>query len=481
MVNKRHVVCLLGLLLAGGMMRGRPALGQQVQGQAENDDRLPNIVFIMADDLGYGHLGAYGQDKINTPNIDRLAEQGMKFTQAYSEHICAPTRSVLMTGMHNGHARIRSNGPGMFLFPTDVTVPEVLAQAGYASGLFGKWGLGDIGTTGVPWKQGFEAFTGQLHQVHAHFYYPAWLWQGDERYPLYENEGKQQERYAADVIHEEALRFIRTHQDDPFFAYLPYTPPHSELTVPEASKQPYVDAFPKVAYDDRREGYSDPEHVYATYAGMISRLDQHVGQVMDLLDELGLAENTLVIFTSDNGPQGGGQSDQLVEFFDGNGPLRGTKGQLYEGGIRVPFIARWPGRVEAGSVSDFPIYFPDVMPTLAEVAGTSAPENIDGFSFLPTLLGEGAQKEHAFMYWATYDSQGPPEGEAVRMGTWKAVKHQGKAVELYDLAEDVDESENVAEEHPEIVEQMKDYMERALNARHPFEGVPQSTLSDFVW
>lgn len=455
-----------------------------VQADAQDRDR-PNIIFIMADDLGYGHVGAYGQDKINTPNIDRLATQGMKFTQAYSENICAPTRSVLMTGMHNGRARIRANGPGMFLYPVDITVPEVLKQAGYTTGMFGKWGLGDQGTTGVPWQQGFDEFVGQLHQVHAHFYYPAWIWKNDRQYPLFENHGVQHERYVADVIHEHALEFIRTNQNEPFFAYLPYLQPHSELQVPEDSKAPYVDKFPKVAYDDSREGYHDPEHVYATYAGMISRLDRQVGEIMELLEHLEIADNTLLIFTSDNGPQGGGQSDQLVEFFDGNGPLRGTKGDVYEGGIRVPFIARWPGQIEAGSVSDHPIYFPDVMPTVAAAAGTGAPENIDGLSFLPVLRGQDGQKAHQYMYWADYGSgahqDGQPRSHAIRSDDWKAVKHEGQPIELYNLAEDVGESNNVADEHPDVVEQMEVYFERALDPRHDFEGVPQSTISDFVW
>lgn len=471
---------VLALGLAGPVLLSARPVAAQLAPKEEGPP--PNIIFIMADDLGYGHLGSYGQEKINTPHLDRLAAEGMRFTQAYAgESVCAPSRSVLMTGMHNGHTRIRANGPGMFLFPVDVTVAEVLKQAGYATGAFGKWGLGDHGTTGVPWQQGFDAFTGQLHQVHAHFYYPYWIWHNDQRYPLYENEGEQQNRYVQDVIHEQALEFIRTHHDEPFFAYLPYIIPHSELAVPDESEAPYLDAFPKVMLDDRREGYIDAEHGYATYAGMISRLDLYVGQVMDLLEKLGIADNTLVIFTSDNGPQGGGMSDPLVEFFDGNGPLRGTKGELYEGGIRVPLIARWPGHIAPGSVSDLPVYFPDVMPTLAEVAGTSAPENLDGFSFLPTLLGEGEQKEHAFMYWAHGGPNGPPHSQAARMGTWKAVQPGRDApLELYNLQEDLDESNDVAREHPDLVETFKDYFDRAWTERHHFEGVPQSQRSDFV-
>lgn len=468
-----------GLVLLLALALPRVSSSEPRGGAAEEGQR-PNIVFILADDLGYEHLGAYGQEKIRTPNLDRLAAQGMRFTQAYSESICAPSRSVLMTGLHNGHARIRSNAPGMYLMPVDVTVAEVLKQAGYATGGFGKWGLGDYGSTGVPWRQGFDEWFGQLHQVHAHFYYPYWVWSNDRRYPLFENEGERRGRYVADVTHQNALEFIRTHKDGPFFAYLPYILPHSELTVPEESMEPYVDEFPKVMHDDRREGYIDAEHVYATYAGMISRLDGYVGEVMTLLETLGIAENTLVIFTSDNGPQGGGASDRLVEFFDGNGPLRGSKGDLYEGGIRVPLIARWPGRIAAGSVSDLPVYFPDVMPTLAALAGTSPPPNIDGLSYLPTLLGKGEQEKHPFMYWAFYAPQGPPRSQAVRMGDWKAVRHGDAELELYDLARDLDESEDVASRHPEVVERMKALMERALADRHHFEAIPQSGRPDFV-
>lgn len=474
----RTVASVVGVLLA---LAANPLGSQQPGGlAAARQPTPPNIVLILADDLGYGHLGAYGQRKIRTPNLDRLAAEGMRFTQAYSESICAPSRSVLMTGLHNGHARIRSNAPGMYLMPVDATVAEVLQQAGYATGGFGKWGLGDHGSTGVPWRQGFDQWFGQLHQVHAHFYYPYWVWSGDRRYPLFENRGERRERYVADVTHQHALEFIRTHHDRPFFAYLPYVLPHSELVVPEDSERPYLDAFPRVRYDDRREGYIDSEHVYATYAGMISRLDAYVGEVVELLERLEIADNTVVIFTSDNGPQGGGASNALVEFFDGNGPLRGTKGDLYEGGIRVPLIARWPGRIQAGSVSDLPVYFPDVMPTLAELAGTSPPENIDGLSFLPTLLGQSGQRRHPFMYWAFYSPQGPPRAQAVRMGDWKAVQQGDAELELYNLRTDLAESDDVAGRHPEVVRQMRAHMERALTERHHFAAVPQSGRADFV-
>ena len=476
MMNVRNLL-LTALLLLSAAAGTHPMRAQS----PPDTTRPPNIVLIMADDLGYGHLGSYGQTKIQTPNLDRMAAEGIRLTQFYAgESVCAPSRSVLMTGMHNGHTRVRANGPGMYLMPVDVTLAEVLKQGGYATGLFGKWGLGDAGTTGVPNRQGFDTFYGQLHQVHAHFYYPYWIWHNDQRYALFENEGEQQNRYVQDMLHEQALHFIRSHQGEPFFAYLSYLLPHVELTVPNDAKAPYLNDFPRVPIEDPREGYLADEHGYAAYAGMVSRLDRQVGEVMQLLEDLDLDENTLVIFTSDNGPQGGPWS-QLVSFFDGNGPLRGVKGQLYEGGIRVPLIARWPGRIGAGTTSDHPGYFPDLMPTLAEAAGVSAPENVDGVSLMPTLLTEEGQKQHEYMYWAHYAAHGPPRSQAVRSGRWKAVQPGPEAaVELYDLRTDSDESDDVAGGHPNVLQGMKEYMRRAHDERYPFVGVPQSTRADFV-
>lgn len=454
---------------------------RSVRGQVETaDGGPPNIVLIVADDLGYGSVGAYGQDQISTPHIDRMAEEGMRFTHAYSETICRPSRSVLMTGMHNGHARLRANGRGMHLFPVDVTLAEVLKQSGYVTGAFGKWGLGNFGTPGVPWLQGFDTFTGQLDQVHAHFYYPYWIWQDGRRYSLFENEGEQHARYVQDVIHQHALEFIRAHQEGPFFAYLPYLLPHVELVVPEDSKRPYVDRFPAVVIDDPREGYIDADHGFATYAGMISRLDRYVGEVMALLKNLEIDNRTLVIFTSDNGAQGGAWR-QLIEFFDANGGLRGAKGDVYEGGIRVPFIARWPGRIEAGTTSDRSIYFPDMMPTLADVAATSPPPRIDGISFLPTLLGREHHEEKRAMYWAHAGPNGPAQQQALRIGAWKLVKPGSDApLELYHLESDREESEDLADRYPAMVDRLRKEMDRSWTRRHEFAGGAEARRSDFV-
>src|SRR5947209_6080152 len=312
----------------------------------------PNIVFILADDLGYGELGCYGQKKIQTPNIDRMAAEGLRFTQAYAgSNVCAPSRSTLMTGLHTGHTPIRSNGGGKSLAATDVTVAKVLKDAGYVTGGFGKWGLGVEGTPGHPNRQGFDEFFGYYHQVHAHFYYPYWLWHNQEKVYLPENEGRKHARYAADVIHSLALDFVRRNKDRPFFLYLPSTIPHVELVAPEDSMAAYRGKWDEKPLPDPRAGYIGAEQPYATFAGMVTRLDRQVGEVFALLKELGLDGRTLVIFTSDNGAQGN-QWQRVADFFDGTGGLRGYKGSFYEGGIRVPLVARWPGHVPAGGVTD---------------------------------------------------------------------------------------------------------------------------------
>ncbi len=432
--------------------------------RAANIDRPPNIIFIMADDLGHGHLGCYGQRKINTPHLDQLAAEGLRFTQAYSgSAVCAPARSVLMTGLHTGRTPIRNNGRGNTLQASDVTVAEVLQQAGYATGGFGKWGLGIEGSPGVAIQQGFDTWVGQYSQVHAHFYYPYFLWKNDERLPLPENEGLKQGRYAHDVIHEHALEFIERHAKAgrPFFAYLPYIIPHVELVVPEEDERPYRQRdWPKLTLPDPRDQYLGSDDAYVTYAGMISRLDRHVGEVVRLVERLGIADNTLIVFTSDNGTQGG-TWDPLIEFFDGNGKLRGKKGVLYEGGIRVPMIARWTGTIEPGRVTDHPTYFPDVLPTLAEVAGldgSALPEH-DGISLVPLLRDTGEQPEHAFMYWEI--GRGRGLSQAVRHGKWKAYRrNQASDWELYDLSKDESETTDVAGDHPRVLQEVEKFIAR---------------------
>jgi len=415
-----------------------------------------NIVFILADDLGYGELGCYGQKKIQTPNIDKLAKEGMRFTQCYSgSHVCAPSRSTLMTGLHTGHTPIRANGGYRYLYPEDVTVAEVLKKAGYTCGGFGKWGLGVEETSGFPLKHGFEEWFGFYHQVHAHFYYTHYLWHNDTRFFLPENEGHKRARYSHDEIHKQALAFIRAQKDHPFFAYLPYTLPHVQLVVPEDSLKPYQGKWEETPMPDPRPGYIGAEEPYATFAGMVSRLDRSVGEVMALLKELNLDERTIVFFSSDNGAQGN-QWQRVADFFDGKGLLRGYKGEWYEGGIRVPLIGRWPGKIKPGSTSDHVCAFWDFFPTFAELAGAESPKNLDGISFAPTLLGK-PQKEHEFLYWEM--GRGPGLNQAVRMGDWKAIRHKLKGpIELYNLSTDLSEKKNVASEHPDIVEKITKLM-----------------------
>ncbi|MCC6699837.1 MAG: arylsulfatase [Candidatus Hydrogenedentes bacterium] len=435
--------------------------------------RPPNIVLIVADDLGYGHLGCYGQQNIRTPNIDRLAAEGMRFTQAYSgAPLCAPSRCVLMTGLHGGHAAVRGNSGGIALPESCVTVAEVLRSTRYATGLFGKWGLGDAQTEGVPHRQGFDEFFGYLHQRHAQFYYTDYLWYNDERYPLPGNMDGKRTQYSHDVILDKALEFIRANRDRPFFCFLPVTIPHHEWTVPEESLREYTGKFEEKPHQFRwREGYALPKEPKANLAAMITYMDKGVGRVMDLLKELALDEDTLVVFSSDNGADRYSLAEP--EFFKANGSLREYKGTLYEGGIRVPAIARWPGHIAAASESDFAWTFSDILPTLAELAGAESalPAALDGLSILPSLLGSDAighpQKEHEFMYWEMW---GPKIQSAVRAGKWKAIAPGLDApVELYDLESDPGEQRNLATDQPSVVEQL-----RALMAAQHQDPPPQT-------
>ena len=433
----------------------------------------PNIIFIMADDLGYAELGCYGQTKIKTPHIDQLAAEGMKFTQAYAgSMVCQPSRSVLMTGQHTGHTPVRANDLNQLLYDEDVTVAEVLKDSGYATGVFGKWGLGYEGSQGHPNRQGFDEFTGQLLQVHAHFYYPFWISHNEKRRMLPENENNQRGRYIHDLIHEDAKKFIRKNHKQPFFAYLPYIIPHVELVVPEESERPYRGKFPKTQILDPRPGYIGSEDGLVTFAGMVSRMDGHVGEIVSMLEELGIRDNTLIIFTSDNGGQGGTWKD-MTDFFNGNAPLKGHKGSMYEGGLRVPFIAKWPGKIKSGTTSDLQIGFWDILPTFAQVAGTKVPEgvDVDGISFLPTLLGNGDQKKHPYLYWE-YTAKDKIRSRGLRMGNWKAVQNRMKnSIELYDLGKDVGETNNLAKQHPEKVKELTQIMKQA---RVPQRDFPQT-------
>ena len=424
----------------------------------------PNIVFIMADDLGYGHLGCYGQTTIRTPRLDALAEEGMRFTDCYAGCcVCAPSRCVLMTGLHGGHASVRGNTGGIALAESDVTVAEVLKTVGYTTGLFGKWGLGEHGTSGVPYRQGFDEFFGYLHQIHAHFYYPPYLWHGDEHYELPGNADGGREQYTHDEIVAKALDFIRRRRDEPFFLYVPFAVPHYELLLPEESLRPYAGQFPETPYTGRRgrpPGYPSDYGAQATpraaTAGIITHMDRSVGRLLDLLDELDLADNTIVFFTSDNGATPG-PSDP--DFFEASGPLRGTKMTLYEGGLRAPMIVRWPGKIAAGRVSDHPWTFADVLPTLADLTGAEVPEGLDGHSVVPELLaptGTGSrQPQHEYLYWE-YEG-----GRAVRAGNWKLIRPAEGTLELYDLANDLGEQRNVAEEQRDEAARLSAYLDAA--------------------
>ena len=427
--------------------------------------RPPNIVFIMADDLGYGDLGAYGQTKIRTPRLDRMAREGTRFTQFYAgSPVCAPSRSALMTGQHTGHTYIRGNKEhpsGQEPLPDDVTtVADVLKQAGYATGIFGKWGLGGEDTEGVPSRHGFDEFFGYYDQRRAHFYYPEYLHRNAERV-LLPNKVREEPRspgagpavvrgrYSQDAIAEEALAFLDRHSREPFFLYVPFTIPHAELQAPDDAYGPYVkdgrSVFPETPFAEQHYGAQAMPH--ATYAAMVTRMDRDVGRILDKLDALGLDRSTIVFFTSDNGPSVEGGSDPA--FFTSSGPLRGHKRDVYEGGIRVPLIVRGPGRIPAARTSDEVWALWDVLPTLAELAGAKAPAALDGISMVPSLTGRGPQRPHESLYWEFYEEGSK---QAVRAGRWKGVRRPmltGK-LEVYDLQADPGETHDVAARHPDV-------------------------------
>jgi arylsulfatase A len=421
------------------------------------EKKRPNIIFIMADDLGYGHLGCYGQEKIRTPHLDRMAREGLRFTDAYAGcPQCAPSRSVLMTGLHAGHTPVRGNSGGIPLRDEDVTVAEILQDAGYRTGLFGKWGLGDADTAGVPNRQGFDEFFGYLHQKHAHFYYTDYLWHNEEKYPLDGNRDGKRTQYSHDVILEKCLDFIGEDHENPFFCFLSLTIPHHEWTVPEESLAEYRGQFDEERPRFRwREGYAFPEAPKANMAGMITHMDKGAGRIIELLEKKGIAEDTLVIFTSDNGPDR--YSLACADFFNARGGLRGYKYDMYEGGLRMPAIAWQPGTVPAGATDDTPWFFADLLPTFAALAGA------DGVSIAPVLLGAGAgPDEDRLLYWEAGTAR------AARCGKWKVVKADGGGdYELYDLAEDIAEENNLAERHPDILDSIKDRMRDQHEAAPP--------------
>ncbi|MFB6319577.1 arylsulfatase [Saccharicrinis sp. FJH54] len=427
----------------------------------------PNIIYILADDLGYGDVSCYGQSHFKTPNIDRLAQMGMKFTRHYAgSTVCAPSRSSLMTGMHTGHTPIRGNKgvepEGQV--PMDsaaLTIAEVLKTNGYVTGAFGKWGLGFPGSEGDPNFQGFDEFFGYNSQTLAHNYYPYHLWHNQTKVMLEENQGHQTGAYAPNLIHKKALQFLENNRDTSFFLFYPTIMPHAELVAPEEYMDQYREKFlPEKTYEGVDDGpryrlgpYGSQDECHAAFAAMIKLLDDQVGEIIDKVEELGLSKNTLIIFTSDNGPhkEGGGDPD----YFNSNGPFNGYKRDLYEGGIREPMIAAWKGHINEGSETDHISAFWDVMPTVCDMIGTEAPMDIDGISFLPTMLGK-PQKEHDYLYWEFHEQGGK---QAVLIDNWKGIKfgiqeNPDTALVLFDLTTDTGELHNVADQHPEMVERM---------------------------
>jgi arylsulfatase A-like enzyme len=460
----------------------------------QNTKKKPNIIYVLADDLGYGDLSLYGQDKFKTPNIDRLAIEGMNFTNHYSgSTVCAPSRCSLMTGLHTGHTQVRGNkeiepeGQAPMESGT-VTIPTLLKKGGYVSGMFGKWGLGYPGSASDPMIF-FDGFYGYNCQRYAHRYYPAYLWHNDKKVELKGNHWINKNTFAPDIIHEKALEFIEKNNPKktgkPFFLYYPSTIPHAELIAPEDEiLQQFIGKFDErpfpggntqdvksAAYGPNMSipAYCPQENPKAVFAALITRLDRQVGEIIKKLQELGIDDNTIVIFTSDNGAhaEGGIHPDD----FNSNGKWRGMKRDLYEGGIRVPMIVRWPGKVKAGTTSDHISAFWDILPTFCEIGGVAAPANIDGISMLPVLLGhDSEQKQHEYLYW-----EFPALGgrQAIRKGHWKGVRYNVKGnpeaeIELYNLDDDPSEKNNIASEFPEIIREMKGLFEKARAGSETF-------------
>lgn len=464
-MDRRTFVKAAGLTAAAGAVD----LCGCASSRARTAGSKPNIIFIMADDLGYGDLGCFGQERIKTPHLDRMAAEGMRLTQHYAgSTVCAPSRSVLMTGQHTGHTIVRGNAL-VPLRPEDVTVAERLKEAGYVTGLCGKWGLGEPGTTGIPNRKGFDYFYGYLNQVHAHNYYPEFLWRNEEKVALPNvvdhpmrggvasmgGVSSNKAVYSHDLIADEAMKFIERNRERPFFLYFALTIPHANNEAGKAGMEvPDYGIYAEMDWPDPQKGH----------AAMITRMDGDIGRMFALLKKLGIDERTLVIFTSDNGPHREGGNDP--NFNRSSGPLRGIKRDLYEGGIRVPTIARWPGRIAAGSKSNHVSAFWDFMPTACEAAGVKPPAGIDGISYLPALVG-GKQRQHEFLYWEFHEGGSK---QAVRMGPWKLIRfvRTGK-VELYNLDYDLGEKADIADKQPQIVQTMMEYLK---TARTPSEHWP---------
>ncbi len=489
LLSRKRVLSFLisvALLLTGYLMMGyAPKVLQK-----------PNIIYIFADDLGYAELGCYGQQKIKTPNLDHMAREGLRFTQHYtSTPVCAPARCMLLTGKHGGHSYIRGNyemggfpdsleGGQMPLYPGAFTIGKLLQQSGYKTACIGKWGLGMANTTGNPNEQGFDYFYGYLDQKQSHNYYPTHLWENnkwdklsnpviDVHRKLTTNTATPEafayyrgNEYAIDKMAEKAQAFIRNNKDQPFFLYLPFTTPHVSLQAPEAAVQEYVGQFEETPYLGEK-GYAATPYPHATYAAMITYMDKQIGAIMQLLKDLQLDDNTLVMFSSDNGTTFNGGVE--AAYFHSVGNLRGLKTDVYEGGIREPMIARWPGKIKAGKVTEHLSVQFDLLATLADLVGYKQAFQTDGISFLPTLLGKSAsQKKHPYIYWEYPEKGGQL---AIRMGNWKGVKtdvrkNRNGPWELYDLSKDENETTNVAAQHPNLTRQFDAVVEREHTPSH---------------
>ncbi|SFZ89476.1 Arylsulfatase A [Flaviramulus basaltis] len=496
MTLKRKKNLFIGILIITGFHLMSCKNENRIKGSIEKTDsginmKQPNIIYILADDLGYGDLSCYGQKKFKTPNIDRLASSGMLFTQHYSgSTVCAPSRSSLMTGMHTGHTAIRGNKEikpeGQYPIPESTyTIAEMLKRKGYTTGAFGKWGLGFPGSEGEPLNQGFDTFFGYNCQRLGHHYYPHHLWSNRDSISLRGNAGHKKEIYAPNLIHEKTIDFIETNKDKPFFLYVASIIPHAELAAPESILKKYREKYlPEKAYkgvdngpEYRNGPYESQQESHAAFVAMLSILDQQVGEILDKVKQLGIEKNTIIIFTSDNGPHQEGGADP--DYFDSNGELKGYKRDLYEGGIRVPMIASWPGKIDPNTTSDHISAFWDVFPTFCNIIGADLPNNIDGISFLPTLLRDTrTQKKHEYLYWEFHEKGGR---QAVRKGNWKAVKYNVLAdpnapLELYDLSKDVGEQYDVSTEHMDIVKEMESIFKTARTNSDVFTFAQETYL-----
>jgi arylsulfatase A-like enzyme len=459
----QHIFALATIISSGLFLKHGNVYSQQ-----------PNIIYIMADDLGYGDLGCYGQSKIKTPNIDRMAQEGMRFLDHYSgSTVCMPSRASLLTGMDMGHATVRGNptwtksGLPVNLSHNDVTVADELKRAGYKTAIIGKWGLaeGDNFKKHLPSEHGFDYFFGYRSHGDAHHYYWDTLFYNKEPFIVEGNNYKTKTgKYTHDLFVDSTLAYIHRNRQNPFFLYVAFTLPHYELTVPEDSKQPYQQLGWPEKKMNTKGGYKHDAEGNTAYAGMVSRMDRDMGRILNTLKHLGIDKNTLVIFTSDNGPE-----YDKGSFFESNGQLRGGKRELYEGGIRAPFIVWYPATIKAGTTTEHISAFWDFLPTACDLAGIKpSSKNINGISYLPTLIGQPSkQKKHDLLYWEFNEKQGPIQ--AIRKDNWKLVVKKGKSPELYNLSKDIGEKNNVAQSNPDILKELLHALE---NYRTPNEDFP---------